>query len=213
MTSTAVSTLWELYRVASPIQRSPAALRPYICPVAPLINSVPAGATVMDIGCGNGLTLALMTRLRIITHGVGIERSPRALETARKISEHANLRLTFVEASTPDSWPDELFDAVTMIDVLHHVPKTLREDFVSRALERVKDNGRFIYKDMASKPWWRVAWNGFHDLVLARQLVRMEPVANVLTWARNQGFYPMSTESYVACGVYGHELVVFTRKS
>ena len=207
------STLWGLYAVTSPAQRSLAALRPFICPFGPILSSVPTGASVLDVGCGNGLVLALMSRFRGIARGVGVELSARALDAARKISSHASLPLSFVEASTLDKWPVESFDVVSMIDVLHHVPIAFREEFVSAALSRVAENGRFIYKDMASAPWWRVLWNATHDIVMARQLVRVEPVANVIRWASKAGFRALPTQAYVACGVYGHELTVFERET
>jgi SAM-dependent methyltransferase len=211
--SEASRALWTMYQVTSPFQRSLAALRPYICPVAPILDSVQIGTTVLDIGCGNGLALSLLARFRHIECGVGVEISPRAVAAARQVSAFANLPLTYLEAPTFDCWPDEMFDAVTMIDVLHHVPKKLRRKFVLTALDRVANGGRFVYKDMTSSPWWRVAWNAFHDLLLARQLVHVEPIASVVEWAASAGFQPTHTEAYSACAVYGHELVVFERNA
>ncbi len=212
-THRAARTLWALYRLATPFQRSLAALRPFICPVNPILNSIPVGSTVFDVGCGNGLALALMASFKNVTRGVGVELNRRALDAAKAMSKNAGLPFTFFEAPTPGDWPKDLFEVVTMIDVLHHVPKTLREEFVSEALERVKPDGRFVYKDMVAAPWWRVAWNQVHDLILARQLVHVEPMENVVRWANSKGFYPTSTDSYVACALYGHELIVFQRKT
>ena len=59
-------TLWGLYAVTSPAQRSLAALRPFICPFGPILSSVPAGVSVLDVGCGNGLVLALMSHVPLI---------------------------------------------------------------------------------------------------------------------------------------------------
>jgi 2-polyprenyl-3-methyl-5-hydroxy-6-metoxy-1,4-benzoquinol methylase len=211
-TASAVSVLWALYRGTSLPQRTLAALRPYICPVHPILNAVPQGSEVLDIGCGNGLALLLMARFRGIRRGTGIEISQRALVAARKVSAEAGLPLTFVECGGFEAWPDEQFETVTMIDVLHHVPKPIREQFITQALQRVAPGGRFVFKDMAARPWWRASWNMFHDIVLARQLVHVEPAANVIAWAAQAGFRPQSMRAYVACGLYGHELLVFERR-
>lgn len=204
--------LWAHYKLASPFQRSLAALRPFICPVTPILKFIPFGSVVLDIGCGNGLALALMANFKKISRGVGVDLNHHALEAAKIMSTNAAFPLSFFEASTPTDWPKELFEVVTMIDVLHHIPKPLREVFVLEALERVGPDGYFLYKDMVAAPWWRVAWNQIHDLILARQFVHVEPVENVIDWAKAQGFYPQSITSYVGCVLYGHELVIFQKK-
>jgi len=100
---------------------------------------------------------------------------------------------------------------VTMIDVMHHLPSTLRQTFVAAAAARLRPGGRFIYKDMDRRPRWRAAWNTFHDLVLARERVRLEPSENVRVWAVEAGLRQVASKRYVACGLYGHELLVFER--
>jgi SAM-dependent methyltransferase len=212
-TGQASRSLWEVYRHGSFAQRSLSALRPYICPVAPILQAVPHGAQVLDVGCGNGLALMLMARYAGIASGVGVEPNARALAAARRASAAAGLPLSFVQTGQPSEWPEQQFDCVTMIDVLHHLPGGLRQAFVHKALERTAANGRFVFKDMALVPAWRAAWNSLHDLALARQLVRIEPLDNVIRWAAQCGFHPSRQEAYVACALYGHELVVFERKA
>ena len=203
--------LWNLYSPASLPQRALATLRPYICPFGPVLEQTPENGRVLDIGCGNGLVLAVMAHFRRITEGVGVEINPRPLETGAVVSARGGLPLRFQQASDSGDWPRETFGTVSMIDVLHHVPREGRESFIAAALERVAPGGRFLLKDMTSSPWWRVRRNQFHDLVMARQRVEVEPMENVVRWVEARGFRMQVQKSYSACGLYGHELAVFDR--
>jgi 2-polyprenyl-3-methyl-5-hydroxy-6-metoxy-1,4-benzoquinol methylase len=205
------SLLWRLYETARLPQRSLSALRPFICPLAPILQHVPAGARVLDIGSGNGLFLTTMAAVRGISSGVGVEVSSRALQAARAVAARQSLPLLFVQAAHPEQWPDERYDVVTMIDVMHHLPPTLRRSFIEAAASRLQPGGRLVYKDMDLKPRWRAAWNNVHDLLLAREWVRLEPSRNVQAWATAAGLRPLEVSRYTASVLYGHELLVFER--
>src|SRR3954469_204192 len=74
---------------------------------------IPAGAAVLDIGCGDGALFA-ESRGRIVS-GVGIE--PLAPEVW---NGPASSRL--IVGSFPDDAPDDqLFDAIVMLAVVEHV--------------------------------------------------------------------------------------------
>jgi len=203
--------LWRLYETAPLPQRSLSALRPFICPLAPILQHVPVGARVLDIGSGNGLFLTTMAAVRGIAQGVGVEVSGRALQAARAVAARQGLPLQFVQAAQPDQWPQESFDVVTMIDVMHHLPAALRRSFIEAAASRLRSGGRLVYKDMDMKPRWRAAWNNVHDLLLAREWVRLEPSGNVHAWATSAGLRPLEIRRYAASMLYGHELLVFEK--
>ena len=204
--------LWSIYGSASAGQRFIAALRPIICPLAPIVSLVPNEATVLDIGCGNGLYLTALSRFRGIRLGVGVDINGDAIRTANRISTANRLPLEFKVATIKD-WPRGSFDVVSMIDVMHHLPGSLRRQFFSEALRRVSVNGHFLYKDMCARPWWRKRWNEFHDLLSAQQRVRVEPIANVIRWGTEEGFEVVVQRSYVACLLYGHEFLLLRRQS
>jgi 2-polyprenyl-3-methyl-5-hydroxy-6-metoxy-1,4-benzoquinol methylase len=209
--TTAARLLWSLYETTPLMQRVLSALRPYICPLDPVLQHVPAGARVLDIGSGNGLFLVTMAAINGIGQGVGIEISDRALKAARAVSARHKLPLHFVQASRPDQWPTDQVDVVTMIDVMHHLPPSVRHTFINAAAQRLRSGGRLVYKDMDSRPKWRAAWNCLHDLLLAREWVQLEPSSQVRNWALGAGLRPLHAARYSACGLYGHELMVFEK--
>jgi len=185
--------------------------RPYICPFEQLIPHVPRGCTLLDAGCGAGLFLGLLACEGRIARGLGIDISARAIAGARGMAASAAPGVLAFERRDPGAfWPDERFDAVSMIDVLHHVGPRDQERFFRAAMARVRPGGRLIYKDMAPRPRWRAAMNRLHDLILAHQWIHEVPIARVESWAAAEGSRVASAGSATRFW-YAHEWRVFER--
>jgi 2-polyprenyl-3-methyl-5-hydroxy-6-metoxy-1,4-benzoquinol methylase len=200
-----------LYRDAALPQRLLATWRPSICPLAPLVAFVPAGARTLDIGCGSGALLLLLAAAGRIGNGVGCDISGTAIGAAiaarRRLSGPA---VDFRQIADLADVPDGQFDAVLMIDVLRHIPPARQREAVLAAARRVARGGVLIYKDMASRPAWRRIANTLHDLLLAQQIVSYVPVAEVERWLTDFGLSLVHGADYARL-VYGHELRVFRR--
>lgn len=185
--------------------------RPFICPFDKLIEQVPVGSRVLDIGCGAGLFLGLLATIGRIPEGVGFDANPSAVAAARKMSlKLASGRLDFLVLGIDDAWPDGPFDIVSLIDVMHHVPKSMRFDLLRSAVEHLGPSGIFIYKDMVDRPIWRATANRMHDLLMVRQWINYEPVEAVEAACREQGLELIHKVDLNMLW-YGHELRVFRR--
>ena len=107
-----------------------------------LLALSPAGAEVVDLGCGTGQTLAEL--LPVATRAVGIDREPRMLEIARsRVGEAAELLQGELHALPLD---DDSVDAAVCMLVLHHVGDlgpALAD--IARAL---RPGGRLVIVDM-----------------------------------------------------------------
>lgn len=95
---------------------------------------------VLDEGCGNGRLIEVIKDLKV--DYTGIDFSERLLELARK--RYPNFK--FVKGSILDlPFPDNYFDVVFSIAVLHHIPsKELREKAVSEIKRVLKPEGKLI---------------------------------------------------------------------
>jgi len=185
--------------------------RPRICPFTPLVEAVPTSSRVLDIGCGTGLFLFMLRAERQITGGIGVDIEAKHIvagQDALNALGVDNLQLQCV--TDISGWPSEEFDAVTMIDVLHHCSPPAQRAFFESACAHVRKGGYLIYKDMCRSPLWMAWANRLHDLLKARQWIHYVPIESVELWAVNQGFGVVVSER-IDMYIYGHELRVFER--
>lgn len=194
------------------LQRLLTAYRPIICPFDLLVDAVPTESTVLDIGCGSGLFLFLLSRKRQIKNAVGIDRQESVVDAGRRAIWRTGLRTIELQvAKSVLNWPGAKWDVVTMIDVMHHVPPGEQRTVFFAACERVKPGGRFVYKDMCRSPRWRAWVNRIHDLVVARQWIHYVPIETIDKWALEAGLRPIEKHR-IDMLVYGHEVRVYERQ-
>lgn len=217
--NTDVSELARLVRqlyVSGPyLMRKMMHYRVRICPFERLIVHVNPGSSVLDVGCGSGLFLALLAVSTRHVTGVGFDSSAPAIETAAQMAERAkalgfDAELQFLRLEVAQPWPSGLFDVVSLIDVLHHVPPSHQKSVLERSTHSLKPNGILIYKDIANHPFLPAGMNRLHDLILARQWIHYVPIRNLEDWCRHLGLELTHEESDTRLW-YRHELRVFRK--
>jgi SAM-dependent methyltransferase len=102
-----------------------------------VLELIPEGSTVLDLGCGAGLVTAdLTTRARI----VGVDISAGQLELARRNAPTAR----FVRADMVDlAFAPGSFDAVVAFWTLIHVPREVHASLFARVHGWLKQGGLF----------------------------------------------------------------------
>jgi 2-polyprenyl-3-methyl-5-hydroxy-6-metoxy-1,4-benzoquinol methylase len=196
--------------------RSLQRLRPFICPFDELIARVPVGSSVLDVGCGAGLFLGLLSAMRKISYGRGFDSSPQAINAAQVMAFCARRsrssfgRLIFDQRNITEPWGNDQFDVVSIIDVMHHVHPAMQRSLLDLAIARIKPGGLLLYKDMVCRPLWRATANRLHDLLLARQWVHYAPIAEIESWATNAGLELVEARAIPRLW-YGHELRIFRK--
>ena len=199
----------ELFPGRSSLIESLNRLRPRIMPVDQLIEAVPHRARVLDIGCGAGLFLGLLAASGRTLDGVGFDTSANAIAIAKRMqtrlpSEH---RISFERLSVDDPWPEGTFDAVSLIDVMHHIPPKAQIGVLEMAVTKLRPGGRLIYKDMADRPFWMASANRLHDLVIAREWINYLPISTVRKILVESGFLVVN-EHRSSRLWYMHEMLV-----
>jgi 2-polyprenyl-3-methyl-5-hydroxy-6-metoxy-1,4-benzoquinol methylase len=180
-----------------------------------LLSLVPDYASVLDIGCGSGLFLGLALQYGKAIRAYGIDVSRDALKMAEQMRENGlsreqARRLTLHLSNGIADWPEEKFDMVSLIDMMHHVALDQRQAVFEAAMVRVKPGGILLYKDMCRRPRWRALLNSLHDLVLARLWITYTPISQVESAAEQFGLIESRSETINRLW-YGHELRVYQR--
>ena len=203
-----------LYADASAAGRTIQSLRPYICPFTRLLDFIPPGSRVLDIGCGAGLLLALAADTRPLGASVGFDSNGKAIAVAdlaaKRLATEGKSVPQFVRLDVRDPWPTGTFDVVAMIDVLHHVPVVAQQSAIQQAVAAVPPGGTFLYKDIAPRPLWRAWMNRLHDLVMVREWIHYVYAETVVEWATAGGL-TLRRREWIPQLWYGHDLLVFDR--
>lgn len=143
-----------------------AQLRSVVCPMDEVCLSVPARSSVFDLGCGTGAMLLDLIKTRGVKSVGGCEISESLLNVARQsVSFELGNFGKFLQASSPPSCIAD-FDCITLIDVLHHIPKDSQPSYLQHVAKHMKSGALLVLKDIdASNPL--VWFNRLHDAVFA----------------------------------------------
>jgi len=206
----ASETAVRLYSSAPFLVRWQQRLRPTVCPFDELTPEIRAtGGRLLDYGCGAGLFGLHCVSQGYVEAVDGVDLDPSAIT----IAESARQSLPVAEAARfqVGDPPEASYDAISMIDVMHHVaPADQRAVFLGLC-DRVGAGGVLVYKDMCRRPRWRALANRLHDLILNRQWVHHVPIDRVIEWAVGEGGVTIERRARFNYLVYGHELVVFRK--
>ncbi len=144
--------------------------RPYICPFDDLLNLFPSQKSIFDIGCGSGTFLSLCAEFVKPVKIGGIEISKILIDNAQVLLNKFDIPIS-VNVYNGKDFPDEIkeYDIITLIDVLHHVPKNQQTEFLKKIHDKMKSGGTFILKDIDASSSLVYA-NKIHDLLLSKEI-------------------------------------------
>lgn len=161
--------------------------RPYICPFHELVKSVTNSRCLLEVGCGIGLMTILLAHLGKVKRAVGIDTSSKAINTACSAITPHNNDISFRCISEDDPWPDEYFDTILCVDVLHHIKTNEQRDFINK-LTQTGNGSKIIFKDVSPKPFWKAIASILHDFLLTRQRIYIRDEEEVRRWFIDEGF-------------------------
>ena len=134
---------------------------------------LPKTGRILDVACGFGLFSLYFASLEPGRRLVGIDVDPRRIQHARMSA--ARLGVHNVEYHVADAlrWTDEgSFDAIYLLDLIHHLPRDEVPAFLMKLRERLQRAGILIAKEVEDRP----AWKRWFTLLLDRLMVGTQPI-------------------------------------
>jgi 2-polyprenyl-3-methyl-5-hydroxy-6-metoxy-1,4-benzoquinol methylase len=134
---------------------------------------LPAEGSVLDLGCGFGLFSLYFGGTAPARRIVGVDLDAKRVSAARRSAAMLGRENLRYEVSDAVSWQTEqTFDAVYMLDLVHHLPAAEVPAFLSAVTKRLAPGGTLILKDVAPTPRYKM----WFTLALDRLMVGNDPI-------------------------------------
>lgn len=168
--------------------------RPLVCPFQELFAQVKPGDRIADIGCGSGQLSLLLKKFTGVSEIFGIEISERLVNNANALldSEPETIPYRF-EVYNGRDFPSKIASCnlVFLVDVLHHVPPEMQDDFIINLCKAMSPGSKLVLKDIdGSSPL--VFFNKLHDIVFSGELGHELKRNAAIELARRAGFKLLS---------------------
>jgi SAM-dependent methyltransferase len=163
-----------------------------------LIARLPLGASVLDVGCGNGIPLTRML-LAAGCQVLGVDSSPRMLERFEKNCAGTPFICAPIQSAELE---DRLFDAAIAWGVIFHMPHDEQRRAIAKIAVVLKPGGLFLFTagdedgDKEGDPmngvpfhYWSFTVDGYRKLLKSNGLtllnVHRDAGQNIYYLARN----------------------------
>jgi SAM-dependent methyltransferase len=125
---------------------------------------------VLEVGCGFGLFGCYFASRDRRMQWNGLDLDSGRIDMARKAAARlglSNARFTVADARDHLQFNDR-FDAVVMMDLLHHIPDDKKQQLLDTVLEHLAPGGVLIIKDVTRRPRWKMAFTWLLDVAMTR---------------------------------------------
>jgi 2-polyprenyl-3-methyl-5-hydroxy-6-metoxy-1,4-benzoquinol methylase len=173
---------------------------------------LPARGQVLDLGCGFGLFSLYYALLEPERQLTGVDLNPRRIAMAKRSAARLGLGNVRYEVSDVRKWQgEERFDAIYMLDLVHHLPEGEVRDFLESVRARLRPHGILVIKDVSDRPLYKMGFTWLLDRLMVgwREPIRYWPPAELLDLLEALGFavkrhamndfLPYPHVLYVAC--------------
>ncbi len=189
------------------------AARYILCPFASFLRFFPKKGETLDVGCGHGLLLFLLS-LRPNSNQctyVGIDHAEAKIAVAQNLCLK---NATFV-VQAPEEVSSKRFDCVAIVDVLYCVPLEEWSTVLRHCHRALKEGGRLILVGTVDKPRWKCYLAHLQEIVAIRLLKitkgdipHLEAVKTYVSYMETVGFRVTHIEPLDAGRPYPHCLLV-----
>ena len=134
---------------------------------------LPTVGRILDVGCGFGLFSLYFAALEPQRRITGLDMNQKRIDHSRTSAGKLGLGNVQYHVRNALDWEGEhSFEAIYMLDLIHHLPERFVPEFLTRARKLLVPNGILIIKDVSTVPTWKRLFT----LILDRLMVGFEPI-------------------------------------
>jgi len=124
---------------------------------------------VLDIGCGFGLFGCYFASIFPDIQYFGYDLNPRRIEMANAAARRLGLdNATFALGDARSLDLDKEFDAVLMLDLMHHIDDPSKLELIETLVQHLAPDGRLVIKDVTTHPFHEIAFTWALDVVMTQ---------------------------------------------
>jgi 2-polyprenyl-3-methyl-5-hydroxy-6-metoxy-1,4-benzoquinol methylase len=161
-------------------------IRLKLAPIVKVEEYVPKSGKILDLGCGNGMfaNILLLGSPQRSVKGVDLD-AGRIRAAQRIASGNSSLEFWVGDAG---SFPLEQYDAITVIDLLHHMEFAEQTKLLKKLYERLADGAVLIIKDLEKAPKWKYWFHYVQDSISYRKPLYFRSAGEMETTLRRIGY-------------------------
>ncbi|CAN5569604.1 hypothetical protein BH10CHL1_BH10CHL1_40070 [soil metagenome] len=126
---------------------------------------------VLDIGCGFGLFGCYFSSLYPEISYYGIDLDQKRVDMANQAAKRLGLKnASFHCGDARTLMLEKQFDAIMMIDLLHHIDESAKEKLLATCASQLVTDGRLIIKDVTTHPFKEILFTWLLDVFMTRGL-------------------------------------------
>jgi SAM-dependent methyltransferase len=130
---------------------------------------LPAEGRILDVGCGFGLFAAYFAQTQPGRRITGIDTNERRVEMARQLVQKLGVTgHEFIAGDARDvqRMTGGTFDAIYVLDVMHHVPREDQEALLLCLRDLLVPGGVLVLKDITTEPHYALKFTELLDRVM-----------------------------------------------
>jgi 2-polyprenyl-3-methyl-5-hydroxy-6-metoxy-1,4-benzoquinol methylase len=151
----AVRQTWHFLSALDPFWRLHQVIRTLLVPFQSVADHLPERGTLLDLGCGNGLFLALAKKAKPDLDIVGLDLSEDKIAAARQAFHACTDRVPQLVVMDIKDFPEQSVDVISIIDVLYLVPFERWNSILEKCYRCVKPGGKVLIKEMDRSIAWK----------------------------------------------------------
>jgi len=122
---------------------------------------------ILDIGCGFGLFGCYLARIYPEIHYSGYDLNALRIEAARAAARRLGLsNVEFHCSNAMELRPQGEFDAILMVDLLHHLCDADKQQLINRCSSLLSPGGHLVIKDVTTRPFYKIVFTWVLDVAM-----------------------------------------------